>query len=257
MKRFVDTARFADPWYFDLPPEMKCAWEFIWANCDNAGVWVVNQRLADVQIGKKVDWKDFLSKCAGKIVELPRNRWHICDFVAFQCGKLSPDSRPHAVVIGLLRNHGILAYDSLSIVYPDSLCHTLAGGVAATPLDLDKDRDREKDKDQDRDTAPAKESRIKSRGTLEECKAYAVEVDLPESDGEACFHKWDGNGWTNGGAPIKDWRATIRSWKASGYMPSQKTPRNGAPKKPNGQYPENIQMPDLTPNYDEPEEPAQ
>lgn len=70
---------------------------------------------------------------------------------------------------------------------------------------------------------------------------FCVSVGLPKKDGTACFHKWIGNGWTNGGEPIRDWKATIRSWKVAGYMPSQKvghglngrgpiTPAKGPPK---------------------------
>jgi hypothetical protein len=62
----------------------------------------------------------------------------------------------------------------------------------------------------------------KGHATEEEIIQFVVSIDLPKSDGEACFHKWKGNGWKNGTNPIKDWQATIRSWKASGYLPSQK-----------------------------------
>jgi len=51
---------------------------------------------------------------------------------------------------------------------------------------------------------------------------YCCSIGLPRTDGTACFHKWQGNGWTNRGEPIRDWKATIRSWKAQGYLPSQK-----------------------------------
>lgn len=44
-------------------------------------------------------------------------------------------------------------------------------------------------------------------------------------DGESCWEKWNGNGWINGKNKIKDWKATIRSWKAQGYLPSQKNPK--------------------------------
>lgn len=59
---------------------------------------------------------------------------------------------------------------------------------------------------------------------------FCISLGLPKKDGTACFHKWQGNGWTNGGEPIRDWKATIRSWKAAGYMPSQKVgfDRNGS-----------------------------
>lgn len=55
-----------------------------------------------------------------------------------------------------------------------------------------------------------------------------TQQQLPESDGAWFFHKCQANGWTNGGKPIRDWRATIRAWKAAGYMPSQKAPVNGS-----------------------------
>lgn len=62
----------------------------------------------------------------------------------------------------------------------------------------------------------------KRKGALEEIRAFCKELGLPESDGDASFHKWEGNGWKNGQLPIKCWRSTIRAWRANGYMPSQK-----------------------------------
>ncbi len=62
----------------------------------------------------------------------------------------------------------------------------------------------------------------KAKGTLEEVKAFAVELGLQPMDGESCFYKWEGNGWTNGGRAIKDWRATIRTWQHQKFHASQK-----------------------------------
>ncbi len=62
----------------------------------------------------------------------------------------------------------------------------------------------------------------KSKGTVEEVCSFCLEIGLPKADGEASFHKWESNGWKVGNAQIKCWRSTIRSWKAAGYMPSQK-----------------------------------
>jgi len=58
--------------------------------------------------------------------------------------------------------------------------------------------------------------------TLEIVSDYCTEIGLPKSDGISCWEKWTGNGWRNGGNAIKDWKATIRSWKSQGYLPSQK-----------------------------------
>lgn len=56
---------------------------------------------------------------------------------------------------------------------------------------------------------------------------FCISLGLPRSDGTACFNKWQGNGWTNRGEAIRDWKATCRSWKLQGYMPSQKPSANG------------------------------
>lgn len=67
-------------------------------------------------------------------------------------------------------------------------------------------------------------------------KLFFASQELPVSDADWFFHKCEGNGWRNGGKPILDWRATVRSWKAGGYLPSQKNSSNGngngSPRKP-------------------------
>lgn len=63
----------------------------------------------------------------------------------------------------------------------------------------------------------------KARGTLEEFQAFAKSIGLPESDGEFCYWKLEGNGWKNGRSEVKDWRAVVRTWKTAKWLPSQKT----------------------------------
>ena len=60
--------------------------------------------------------------------------------------------------------------------------------------------------------------------TREEFDAYFREIDLYPRDAEATWNKWEGNGWTNSGKKIVCWKSMVRAWKASSYMPSQKTP---------------------------------
>lgn len=92
-----------------------------------------------------------------------------------------------------------------------------------------------------REQRPDTDNDIDCQRTVEE---FCVSLGLPKNDGTACFHKWQGNGWTNGGEQIRDWKATIRSWKAAGYMPSQRPDKNGSkpgptvPKRANKPQPE-------------------
>jgi hypothetical protein len=62
----------------------------------------------------------------------------------------------------------------------------------------------------------------KRKANYEEIKAFCSELNLPDCDSDYLFNHWEGNGWSNGGKPIKDWKRTIRAWKAAGHLPSQK-----------------------------------
>jgi hypothetical protein len=68
--------------------------------------------------------------------------------------------------------------------------------------------------------------------TLSEISLFCHANGLTHADAEATFHKWEANKFTNNGRPIKNWEATIRAWKASGFMPSQKKQVNGTPALP-------------------------
>jgi hypothetical protein len=63
---------------------------------------------------------------------------------------------------------------------------------------------------------------------LERVRGFAREIGVPASDADWFYWKGTGNGWTNGGKPIHDWRATLRSWHRAGYLPTQKAQTNGS-----------------------------
>jgi hypothetical protein len=57
---------------------------------------------------------------------------------------------------------------------------------------------------------------------IERVREFARGEGILESDAEWFYWKGEGNGWTNGGEPIRDWKATLTSWKRAHYLPSQK-----------------------------------
>jgi hypothetical protein len=62
---------------------------------------------------------------------------------------------------------------------------------------------------------------------LERVREFARGEGIQDSDAQWFYFKGEGSGWTNGGEPIRDWKATLTSWKRAGYLPSQK---NGSQK---------------------------
>jgi len=108
-------------------------------------------------------------------------------------------------------------------------------GKAAAAARWSKDK-KGKEKSRERvETSIATSIPKASRPSEDEIITYCRTIDLPASDGASCFAKWEGNGWTNNRAPIKDWKATIRAWKIAEYLPSQKKVGingNGTMKRP-------------------------
>jgi len=88
----------------------------------------------------------------------------------------------------------------------------------ATPLDPAPSRPQRKGgKSRQRATAPVPPE---SQRAVE---AFASELGLSPVDGRWFWLKHEETGWRKGnGAPVLDWRATMRTWEAGGYFPSQK-----------------------------------
>ncbi len=63
---------------------------------------------------------------------------------------------------------------------------------------------------------------------LSEAVQYAKTKGISESDAEAFFDSQEAGGWTRNGEALKDWQASLRSWKANRWLPSQKQFSNGS-----------------------------
>lgn len=74
------------------------------------------------------------------------------------------------------------------------------------------------DNDNDNDTS-----------ALERVREFSREKGIKDADADWFFWKGKGNGWTNRGAPILDWKATLFSWFRAGFLPSQRQQQQRKP----------------------------
>jgi len=82
-----------------------------------------------------------------------------------------------------------------------------------------------------REQTPDNDNGIENSG-LERVREFARGKGIGKEDADWFYWKGTGNGWTNGGKPILDWKATLLSWHRAGYLPSQKQQRNGNGSRP-------------------------
>lgn len=69
---------------------------------------------------------------------------------------------------------------------------------------------------------PNKTEAKRQQNALDKVREFARGEGISLADSDWFFYHCESNGWTNGGRPIRDWRATLRSWQRAGYLPSQK-----------------------------------
>ena len=108
-KRFVDTELWQKEWFQDLSLKEKILVKYIFENCDCAGVWEFNFRMASFIIGEPVSIDD-LKKINLKKEQFEffkENKLFVKDFIKFQYGKLSYNCKPHLPIIKLLQKNGI------------------------------------------------------------------------------------------------------------------------------------------------------
>ena len=220
MKRFTDTCKWDDPWFRSLTGVQKLIFLYVIDRCNNAGFWERDDDSLAFHTKLKPDLIEGAWKGLGRGLFESEGWVWVRRFLRHQKNEdLKPENPAHKQIIALLseqqsRFESVSEFSSFIAPFKP-----LLRGIGKG-----KGNGEGKEK-----KGSAEGKQTKSKASQDEVLAFIVESELPKSDAEWFFNKCEANGWTNSGEPIKDWKATIRSWKAAGYMPSQK---NGA--KPDG-----------------------
>lgn len=134
MRRMTDTELWNKEWFQEYSLKQKVLIRFLFDNCDCAGVWEPNYRMASFIIGEQITIEDILSlnKSKDQVEVLKNGKIFIPSFVRFQNGELSESCRPHLKVIETLKKHGL--YERVSKGYPKGI-DTLVD------IDIEEDKD--------------------------------------------------------------------------------------------------------------------
>lgn len=139
-KRFTDTNKWEDAWFMDLPSKYKLFWYYILDNCDHAGVWKVNFKLANFFIGEHLEPSEVYRNFNGRFDKLNDENWMIVKFIQYQYNVdiqgLNPKNKVHLSVLKLLKR-----FDKFK-------------GLKST---FEGTKDKEKDKDKDKSKVKAKD----------------------------------------------------------------------------------------------------
>lgn len=146
-KRFADTNKYKKPFIRSLPGAYKLLWDFLYLDCDHAGIWIVDFDVAQTYIGKDMPVNrekavELFNNEEARIYEFDGGKkWLIIPFIEFQYGKLSEKNKALNSVISILRKYGFLD-DELKIKIPPS-----SPFKGAKEMVKDKELDKEMEKD--------------------------------------------------------------------------------------------------------------
>jgi len=138
-KRFTDTEKYKKPFIRGLKGAYKILWDYLYHDCDHAGIWIVDFEIAQIYLGQDMqvnrdDALEYFNKDDKRIIVFDGGKkWFIPGFIDFQYGDLNPENRAHNSVIKILKKY------SLTKKYNKGLIAPLQGRK-------DKDKDKVKDK---------------------------------------------------------------------------------------------------------------
>lgn len=188
----TDTDKWKKRFLRELKPQHKLLWFYILDDCNHAGIWDVDIEVASIRVGEELIYDMLPQAFLDKIVIFDNgDKWFIPDFIDFQYGELNPNSNVHKSVIALLEKYNLQGYVKGS------------QGVETTPQDKDKDKDIVKVK--------AKVKRF-TKPTVVDIAEYCIERNN-SVDAEKFYDYYSSNGWKVGKNPMKDWKASVRTWE--------------------------------------------
>jgi len=210
-KRFLDTDLWNKQWFQELSLKEKIFLKYIYENCDCAGVWETNYRLASFIIGEEVNKQtiDSINNKKEQFIFISDNKLFIKNFIQFQYGTLSEDCKPHKPVIEKLKKYNL--YEKVLKGFSKGI-YTLKEKEKEQYKEKDKEKDKEKENTCNDffnlyNSTVKNLPKIKTIGESRKKKIKTRLKELPFDDWKAVFEKCDNSSFCCGN--------NNRNWQAS------------------------------------------
>lgn len=205
-KRFTDTEKYRKKFFRGLPGAYKLFWDFLYHECNHAGIWHVDFDVAQIYLGRDMPVSEetalrLFNEGEDRITVISNgSKWFIRPFIEFQykapLEQLNPANKVHASILSQLIKEGA--------------CKPHASPMQGA-----------KDKDKDKDGVDVKKGSLRGNipPTAKDVQEYAAELGFV-LDGEGFCDYYEARGWKfKGGQPMKNWKATVRTWKKNNFNP--------------------------------------
>jgi len=113
MKKFIDSNRYKEDFFFNLPGPYKLLWDYINCDCEHNGVWTANFQIAQIMIGvdmpvNKATALELFNDGVGRVVILNNGKqWFLPSYVYFQHGWPIKPNRATEKTIAFIKTSGL------------------------------------------------------------------------------------------------------------------------------------------------------
>ena len=138
-KRMTSTDKYKKPFFRGLKGEYKLFWDYLYHDCNHAGIWIVDFDIAQVYLGNdmivnKADALKYFNADKIRIIEINNGKeWFILPFIKYQYGELHENNRVHNSVIAILKEKKVFK----TLTRPLKGCKD-----KAKAKDIDKEKDK-------------------------------------------------------------------------------------------------------------------
>ena len=206
-KRFTDTEKWKDDWYLSINNDTRIVYQWLIDNCDIAGMIRKEFTMLNYCCHAQLDEHKLLAMFKDKVFECG-GFFFIPTFVKHQYPRGLNSNKPAVVAARLL----LEKHSEIPIIRESLGNHY--------KMIKDKDKDKDKDKEVVKavkavDSAvkviPARNSNF-VKPTTQEVQDYALSIGFTLNGG-SFVDFYESKGWVVGRAPMRDWRAAVRTWK--------------------------------------------
>lgn len=182
-KRFTDTSKYKKPFFRGLPGAYKLFYDFLYHDCDHAGIWIVDIEIAQNYVGNDMPINptkalELFNSEEVRVIPFDNGKkWFIPLFISFQYGQLSENNRAHGSVVQILKKFKLIDENLTPIDYiPKPLTSPLQG-------DKDKDMDKDMEMDKEKETGNGKRTSFGKSENL-------FETSPPDPDNSIIGQMW-------------------------------------------------------------------
>lgn len=124
-KRFTDSDKWGDPWFFNLPPMLKLFWLYVLDTCDCAGIWKDKFAQFSQSTQFEITPDLFEKHFSDRIFQISKETFIVPKFIKFQYPNFNPEkNNAHKGVVKSLTYHRVSLGVLEGLVYKELESHS-------------------------------------------------------------------------------------------------------------------------------------